>query len=279
VPAPLEFPLTRPTRHLAGDTPSAAATASHGAALARSVERAILDEYVPPGMVVRDSGEVLFLFGPTAKYLGPSAGAPSASAFNLIHKGLRIELRRALQQAADTHRSAVVECSLEIEAGRSERVSLLVRPFNEAAADAYLVVFREAVAAAAPGEPNVSLAGGDVGALQNELRNTRQQLLVTIDQLESANQELQSTNEELLSLNEELRSANEELQSSKEEVQTVNAELESVNCELMNKVEELGVATSDLESLAAGFNHHLVKPVDIKALREVLRAVPSSEKQ
>jgi two-component system CheB/CheR fusion protein len=279
VPAPLEFPLTRPTRHLAGDTPSAAATASHGAALARSVERAILDEYVPPGMVVRDSGEVLFLFGPTAKYLGPSAGAPSASAFNLIHKGLRIELRRALQQAADTHRSAVVECSLEIEAGRSERVSLLVRPFNEAAADAYLVVFREAVAAAAPGEPNVSLAGGDVGALQNELRNTRQQLLVTIDQLESANQELQSTNEELLSLNEELRSANEELQSSKEEVQTVNAELESVNCELMNKVEELGVATSDLESLAAAFNHHLVKPVDIKALREVLRAVPSSEKQ
>ena len=70
--------------------------------------------------------------------------------------------------------------------------------------------------------------------------------------MESANQELQSSNEELLSLNEELQSANEELQSSKEEVQTVNAELESVNRQLTNKVEELGVATSDMEGLFEG---------------------------
>jgi two-component system CheB/CheR fusion protein len=252
VPAPLEFPLTRPTRRVAGDMPSAPVPAGHGTALTRSVERAILDEYVPPGMVVREGGEVLYLFGPSGKYLGPSAGMPTASAFNLIHKDLRIELRRALQQAADTHRSTVVECGLEVEPGRVERVSLLARPFNEAAADAYLVIVRTTAAQAAPGEPGVSQPAGELVVLQDELRNTRQQLLATIDQLESANQELQSSNEELLSLNEELQSANEELQSSKEEVQTVNAELESVNRQLTNKVEELGVATSDLESLFEG---------------------------
>ncbi|HSL21073.1 MAG TPA: chemotaxis protein CheB [Vicinamibacterales bacterium] len=249
---PLEFPLTRPTQPVTGDRQSAPVPTGRGTALTRSVERAILDEFVPSGMVVREGGEVLYLFGPTARYLGPSAGAPSASAFNMIHKGLRIELRRALQQAADTHRSTVVECSLEIEAGRVERVSLLVRPFNEAVVDAYLVIIKDAVAHTALGEPGVSLPAADLGALQNELRNTRQQLLATIDQLESANQELQSSNEELLSLNEELQAANEELQSSKEEVQTINAELESVNRQLTVKVEELGVATSDLESLFEG---------------------------
>lgn len=248
---PLEFPLSGPGRRVARE-PHTALAAGEGAAFTRSLERAILDEYVPPGMVVREGGQVLYLFGPTARYLGPSAGAPTASAFGLVHRDLRIELRRALEHAVETHRATSAECQVEFETGHRERVAIFVRPFTEVGPDGYLVVFRGTQAIDTPADPTTPAESVGLDQLREELRNTRQQLLATIDQLESANQELQSTNEELLSLNEELQSANEELQSSKEEVQTINAELESVNRELSGKVNELGIATSDLENLFEG---------------------------
>jgi two-component system CheB/CheR fusion protein len=257
VRAPMDFPLTAsPSGGRSGATRGATPAVKQETALWRNLERAVLDEFVPAGMVVRAAGEVVFLFGPTAKYLGPSAGAPSVNAFSLVHKSLRIELRGAVGKAARTHEPVVMECAAQVRPeGPTERVKLIVRPFTEAdpSEGLYLVIFQELAASDAP-QPEAAPAAyeADVRQLQYELRNTREQLQETIDKLESANQELQSGNQELLSLNEEMQSANEELQSSKEEVQTINAELESVNRELTQKVEELDAARSDLEALFEG---------------------------
>src|SRR5690606_40445672 len=60
--------------------------------------------------------------------------------------------------------------------------------------------------------------------LEAELNETRKNLQLVIEEMETTNEELQSTNEELLSANEELQSGNEELQSLNEELHTLNTE-------------------------------------------------------
>ncbi|MXV16923.1 chemotaxis protein CheB [Hufsiella ginkgonis] len=60
--------------------------------------------------------------------------------------------------------------------------------------------------------------------LESELTETRRNLQLAIEGLETTNEELQSSNEELLSANEELQSSNEELQSLNEELHTLNTE-------------------------------------------------------
>jgi two-component system, chemotaxis family, CheB/CheR fusion protein len=255
---PVEFPLTwGPARGSAGSGRPATSGVGPDAALSRSVERAILEHYAPAGMVVREDGEVEYLFGPTAKYIGPSAGAPSLNALALLRKGLRTELRHALKTAARTRERVTAECRLidRSEGDDAAGVVFRVRPFFEVDSDRalYLVIIQDlpdypAVPAHAPPRP----PDEESRDLQLELRDTREQLQATIDELEAANQELRLSNEELLSMNEELQSANEELQSSKEEVQTINAELEAVNREIRQKVKELDTAKSDLETLFEG---------------------------
>lgn len=63
-----------------------------------------------------------------------------------------------------------------------------------------------------------------IAELEDELKETRRHLQMTVESLETANEELQSSNEELLSSNEELQSSNEELQSLNEELHTLNTE-------------------------------------------------------
>ena len=81
-----------------------------------------------------------------------------------------------------------------------------------------------------------------LGALEAELRSTRENLQAAIEQLEASNEELQASNEELLASNEELQSTNEELQS-------VNEELYTVNAEYQRKIAELVELTNDMNNL------------------------------
>ncbi|RZJ28992.1 MAG: chemotaxis protein, partial [Chryseobacterium sp.] len=66
--------------------------------------------------------------------------------------------------------------------------------------------------------------GEYVFELEAELNETRTNLQMAVEEMETTNEELQSSNEELLSANEELQSSNEELQSLNEELHTLNTE-------------------------------------------------------
>ena len=85
--------------------------------------------------------------------------------------------------------------------------------------------------------------------LEAELLSAREDLRITIEQMEAANEELKASNEEIRSINEELQSSNEELETSKEELQSLNEELNTTNNQLQAKVEELEVRTNDLNNL------------------------------
>ncbi|RZK82390.1 MAG: PAS domain S-box protein [Pedobacter sp.] len=77
--------------------------------------------------------------------------------------------------------------------------------------------------------------------LEAELNETRSNLQMAVEEMETTNEELQSSNEELLS-------ANEELQSSNEELQSLNEELHTLNTEHQVKIKELVELNDDLDN-------------------------------
>ncbi|MEJ8755581.1 chemotaxis protein CheB [Pontibacter sp. H259] len=84
-------------------------------------------------------------------------------------------------------------------------------------------------------------------SLETELKDARESLQLTVQDLSTANEELQSTNEELMS-------SNEELQSSNEEMQSLNEELHTVNSEHQLKIKELQELNEDLDNYIRSSN-------------------------
>ena len=65
----------------------------------------------PACVIINEQNDVVYFFGRTGKYLEPSQGAPSNNLFNLARRGLRMDLRTAIQAArasqTETERSRV----------------------------------------------------------------------------------------------------------------------------------------------------------------------------
>jgi two-component system CheB/CheR fusion protein len=93
--------------------------------------------------------------------------------------------------------------------------------------------------------------------LETELKEARESLHLTVQDLSTSNEELQSTNEELMSSNEELQSSNEEMQSLNEELHTVNSEHQLKIRELQELYEDLDnyIRSSNIGQLFV--DHHL----------------------
>ncbi|MBL4678036.1 MAG: PAS domain-containing protein, partial [Mucilaginibacter sp.] len=75
--------------------------------------------------------------------------------------------------------------------------------------------------------------------MESTLSETKANLQLALEEMETTNEELQSSNEELMSANEELQSGNEELQSLNEELHTLNAEHQQKIRELVELNEDL----------------------------------------
>lgn len=224
--------------------------------LRRAVEARMLERHTPAHVVVNREGDVVYYSSRTGKYLEAAPGQPSRQVLAMARRGLRLDLRVALQQAAETRRPVHrerVEVDVESE-GRVQVVGLTVEPLPDHEADPlFLVVFEDDGPTLARGETSTArLPSEEDAALERserELRDTRERLQATIEEYETALEELKAANEELISVNEELQSSNEELETSKEEIQAVNEELSTVNHELGFKVDLLNESNSDLRNL------------------------------
>lgn len=214
-----------------------------------------LAQFSPPSVVIDREGHIVHMSEQAAQFMRMTGGEPSRNLLALVLPELRLELRSAIYQAAQSDSS--VECR-PIELSEKKElgtIAMTVRPFrdDEAELDFMLVVFSrfeqapDKVAIPRPnGSHDVVLA-----QLEAELQRKREQLQETIENSEISTEELRASNEELQAINEELRSATEELETSKEELQSVNEELITVNYELKVKVEETGKANDDLNNLIA----------------------------
>jgi len=221
-------------------------------------DRMLLERLVPPTVLVRERGDVVFVHGRTGRFLEPAPGSQaSANLYNMLRPGLQVGVASVLRRAASTDEE-IVERGLRLRTdGEEILVNLRARRIDrpEALRGLFSLSFHD-VRTIAPDDETTSaaaaLASPELADLERELQHSQESHQVTIEELETANEELKSTNEELQSTNEELQSANEELETSKEEMQSLNEELQTVNAELQGKVEELSKANNDMKNLLNG---------------------------
>lgn len=250
----MDFPLSDRSNYRQGERSERQSYADRRQQVEQNVERVLLQDYTPPCVIVNEQNEIVYFYGRTGKYLEPASGPPSNNLFSLARRGLRLDLRAAVQAAIKTQKVVLrKQISVEFEQ-QLQLVNLIVRPVSEIDDDGRLlmIIFQDVGLANSYDKTDDVETEGDtkvVQQLENELRTVKEHLRSTIEELETSNEELKSANEELLSMNEELQSSNEKLQTSKEETQSINEELETVNGELRSKIEELDAAKNDIQNL------------------------------
>ena len=215
------------------------------------VNRLLLDELVPPTVLVNERGDIFHVHGKTGRFLEPATGAPAgANVLQMARPGLELHLAAVIRQALATgegrRRNIRVQTNGDVALVdlRSRRVD------SPRVLQGFVLIGFELAAEVAPaasgteGEPPDQL-----GDLRRELEMTRESHQAAMEQLETTNEELTSTNEELQSTNEELQSTNEELETSREEMQSLNEELQTLNSEMQSKLDELSRANDDMQNL------------------------------
>lgn len=223
-----------------------------GYPLRQAVEGHVLEKFSPPHVVVDADGNVVYYSTRTGKYLEAPQGAPSRQIVTMARKGLRLDLRTALREAAATRMPVVREnVVMDGEDDLVQTVTLTVEPLADRGMGErlYLILFSQTGPARSRTDSEKDHDHDSIADLERELRDTRERLQSTIEEYETAIEELKSSNEELVSVNEEAQSTNEELEASKEEMQSLNEELSTINAELGGKIEELDRVNGDLRNL------------------------------
>ncbi len=224
----------------------AAATGRHPVSQLLGTYDALLDEFMPPSLLVTDRGELVHAFGGASRFLKVKDGRPGLDVFEMLDADLKMVLigglSRVLKEAA-----AVSFKGIQVD-GAFHKVTMRKVEHRRGALPHVLILFEpmeETPRRPAPPATEIDLSEASreqLRALEVELTDTKQSLQVTTEQLEASNEELQAANEELLASNEELQSTNEELQS-------VNEELYSVNAEYQRKIADLTELGNDMENL------------------------------
>ena len=221
------------------------------------VDRMLLAEYAPAGVIVDDSLHVLQVRGETSQFLQIPPGEPTTDLTRMVRPGLLAALRSAIRKARQQG-IQVKELGLRVRgAGEVLNVDLRVSPIRDpnSKEPCFLILFAEAAGRKAPAAKKAvkapKRAAEEVARLEEELRATRDYLQSIIESQEAAAEELRSANEEAQATNEELDTAKEELQASNEELNTVNDELRARNL-------EQSTLNSDLRKLLGSINVPLV---------------------
>ncbi len=212
---------------------------------------ALLDDCMPPSLLVNERGELAHAFAGASKFIRFRDGRQSLDVLDMVDAELKMVLVGGLKRA-QREPGGVVFTGVRIVADGEDGVyRVCIKPARtRAGTPPHMLVSFEAIDAsprrdAGADEIDIGQVPHEqVAALESELNYTRESLQAAIEELETSNEELQAANEELLASNEELQSTNEELQS-------VNEELYTVNAEYQRKIDELTELTNDMDNLLA----------------------------
>jgi len=221
----------------------------HSIAQLLSTYDALLDETMPPSLLLNDRGELVQAFGGASRFLRIHDGRQGLHVLDLVGDELKMVLVGGLKRAL--HEPAgVVFRGVRLAADGEEAVhAVTIRRVHGRNSDVpHLLVAFERTGVATPvrgAETEIDLeqvSHQQLTALEAELSYTKETLQAAIEEREASNEELQASYEELQASNEELQSTNEELQS-------VNEELYTVNAEYQRKIHELTELTNDMDNL------------------------------
>ncbi len=231
--------------------------------LEREVTRILMERFVPVGVVVSASMQIVQFRGSTGDYLEPASGEASLNLLKMAKAGLDTELRILFKKCEKSGKPARKEnISLRKSRERPEFAIEIIPLKLHEHAKYFLVLFddclktnvRPAAIVRPPRTVDAKSRELEMERLKEELVSTREYLQSIIRDQDTSNEELQAANEEVLSSNEELQSTNEELETAKEELQSTNEELTTVNDELSQRNNLLLETNNDLNNLLVSVN-------------------------
>jgi len=218
-------------------------------------DQMLLQHFSPPGVLVNEKGDIIYISGHTGKYLEPAVGKANLNVFAMLREGLRNDFPTAFRQVL-MKKEALVLRNLKVGTnGGTQMLNINIQWIDkpEPLMGMVMIIFIDLPKIA---DPKHLAAKGDKtlhslrqSELEKELQHAREEMQNTLEEMQTSQEELKSTNEELQSTNEELQSTNEELTTSKEEMQSLNEELQTVNAELQSKVEDFSRVNNDMKNL------------------------------
>jgi two-component system CheB/CheR fusion protein len=218
-------------------------------------DQLLLQNYSPAGVLVNEQGDIIYISGPTGKYLEPAVGKANMNIFAMLREGLRTEFPIAFKKAI-LKKEPVVLRNIKIGSnGSAHTLNVSIQWIHkpEPLKGKVMVIFKDiqdiADSKVAARKEKKSLDNVRQMELEKELKYAREKIQDTLEAMQSSQEELKFTNEELQSTNEELQSTNEELMSSKEEMQSMNEELQTLNAELQSKIDDFSRVNNDMKNL------------------------------
>lgn len=190
-------------------------------------------------IITSSTYEIIEAIGAYTNFTEPQPNRFTTNLLKLVSTDLDIALRSGVKKTSKSNKPFQQEVRVDI-AGVSKEI-VLTSSFlktKKGSDDGSLMFVFQDKGAALVKEGNIKPFEGkpieDNRYLlaEEELKELREDLALTIQEVETFNEALQATNEELLSSNEELQSTNEELQSVNEELHTVNSEFQLKNLDL-----------------------------------------------
>lgn len=215
-----------------------------------TIERVLLQQLVPPSVVVNERGDIIYIHGRTGMYLEPSRGQPRHNILEMAREGLQIELTSAMRQCIANDTEVVCEGVRVKTNGEFRTIRLTVAKLQEpeAVRGLLLVTFHPMPSAVhetskkPQRKRRKTLDAERTEQLESELQHMQEAYRASVEEMKTLNEELQSNNEEL-------QSSNEELETSKEELESLNEELTTVNAQLQSKLSELSQVNDDMHNL------------------------------
>jgi two-component system CheB/CheR fusion protein len=168
----------------------------------------LLERFVPPSVLVNESGDILYIQGRTGRYLEPATGEATMNIFTMAREGLRLEVgalvRKALLQRREVQRDGL---RVQVNGGY-QTVKILVRPLSGRSISRGMVMIsfedHESAKRLSWRKKESGKPYKDTENLTKELKYTKEQLQTTVEEMKTSQEELKSANEELQSTNEEL---------------------------------------------------------------------------
>lgn len=217
-------------------------------------DKLLLQHFSPPGVLVNENGDIIYISGRTGKYLEPAVGKANLNIFAMLREGLRSEFAIGFRKAI-LKKEVVVLHNLQVGTnGGTQNLNVTIKAIDkpDPLNGMVMIIFTDLPKVAVSGLKQTKRKGTislKQSELEEELRHTREEMQNTMEEMQTSQEELKSTNEELQSTNEELQSTNEELTSSKEEMQSLNEELQTVNAEMQSKIDDYSRVNNDMNNL------------------------------
>ncbi|RVU85877.1 PAS domain S-box protein [Leucothrix sargassi] len=228
------------------------------AILLSHIAELLFDRFLSATMIVDNQMEIVHSYGDLASWMLPHRpGRTQNKIVELFEPSTASYIMSALKECVETKKEVMFNhLNSQININQPE-YAIRVIPFHNygnSSSDSellHIITLSEVQEANNQNHPHQDESGLELPTdeattkrldyLEDEVKSLRLRLKTSQAQLSSASEQLQTSNEELMASNEELQGTNEELQA-------VNEELYTLNSEYQQKINELMVATNDIDN-------------------------------